>query len=257
MEEESVLLEMENGIAVVTLNRPKVLNALTVEMLKRLDGIIRMLDEDKKCKVIIITGNGRAFAAGADISALKEASSESAMYFSKVAKETYRDIELARPFTIAAVNGYALGGGLEMILACDMRIAAYGAKMGIPECAIGSLPGSGGTQRLPRLVGLGRAKEILATADKVEAKKASSIGLVEYAVPPEELMQFSRRLAEKICRNSTNAIYLGKKAMSMGYDMDLEKGLELETLMIGLNYGTYDQREGMRAFAEKREPRFE
>ena len=254
---EDIIYRLENHVATITLNRPKVLNALTMEMLSELENIIDRLNEDKDCKVVIITGNGRGFAAGADISCMKEATSQEAMRFSITTRRLFRKIELARPFTIAAVNGYALGGGMELALACDMRVASETAKLGLPETAIGSFPGSGGTQRLPRLVGIGRAKEILATAEKVAAARALEIGMVEYVVPNEELLPFCDQLAQRICKNSTSAIADGKRLMTLSMEMDTEKAAELMTVMIGLNYGTHDQSEGMKAFMEKRAPNFE
>lgn len=254
---EEISNKQEQRIATITFNRPKVLNALTIPMLDELEGMIDRLNEDESCKVIIITGEGRSFAAGADISCMKEASPQEAMRFSKTTTRLFRKIELARPFTIAAVNGYALGGGLELALACDVRVAADTAKLGLTETAIGSFPGSGGTMRLPKLVGLGRAKELLATAEKVPAARAMELGMVEHIVPSDKLMEFCRELAKRICKNSRNAIADGKRLMTLSYEMDAEKACELMTFMIGMNYGSKDQREGMRAFLEKREPHFE
>lgn len=254
---EDILFELRGHMAVITFNRPKVLNALTVEMLEELEAIFDRLEEDKRCKVVILTGAGRSFVAGADISCMKEATAQEAMRFSKTTSHLFRKIELARPFTIAAVNGYALGGGLELALACDMRVAAETAKLGLPETAIGSFPGSGGTLRLPRLVGLGRAKELVATAEKLTASRALEIGLVEYAVPAEMLLDFCVELAERIAKNSTSAVAQGKRLMTLSAEMETEKACELMTAMIGLNYGTHDQSEGMKAFMEKRKPVFE
>lgn len=254
---KEILYKLEGRIATITFNRPEVLNALTIPMLDELEEIIDTLNADETCKVIIITGVGRGFVAGADISCMKEASPQEAMRFSKTTTRLFRKIELAKPFTIAAVNGYALGGGLELALACDMRVAADTAKLGLPETAIGSFPGSGGTMRLPKLVGLGKAKEILATAEKVPAEKALQMGMIEHVVSGDILLQFCKELAEKICKNSRNAIADGKRLMTLSYEMDAEKACELMTYMIGTNYGSKDQREGMRAFLEKREPHFE
>lgn len=253
---EDIKYTFKDHIAEITLNRPKVLNALTVEMLNELEDIFNRFNKDEECKVIIITGSGRAFAAGADISYMKDATPEEAMHFSNTTTRLFREIELANPTTIAAINGYALGGGLELALACDIRIASDQAKLGLPETAIGSFPGSGGTLRLPRLVGLGRAKEILATAEKISAPRALEINMIEHIVPGEALLDYCRELACRISKNSRNAIANGKRLMTLSYEMDAEKAAELMTYMIGMNYGSRDQREGMRAFLEKREPHF-
>lgn len=252
-----ILKEVKNHVTTITINRPEVLNALGKDDLLEIEYLVDQINADKRCKVLIITGAGRSFIAGADISALKDASSSQAMAISTLTKRVYRKIELARPFVIAAVNGYALGGGLELALACDLRVAAEKAKLGLPETAIGSLPGSGGTQRLPRLIGLSRAKELLATAEKISAARALEIGLVDYAVPGDELLDFCEKLAAGICKNSTEAIAAGKKAMTIGMEMDMDKAMEYETALIGLNYGSHDQKEGMCAFTEKRTPNFE
>lgn len=249
--------ELEQGIATITFNKPEKLNALSLEDLHELYDIVTELEENKSCRVIILTGEGRAFVSGADISKLKEATKEHSRAYSRMAKQVYRKLECGRPFTIAAVNGYALGGGLEMIISCDIRVAAESAKMGIPETRIGSIPGSGGTQRLPRLIGLGYAKEIMATAEKVPAPRAKEMGLVNHVVPDDQLMSFCRELAGRVAKNSTNAIAMGKKLMTEGLEMDIERAFEMETMMIGINYGSHDQREGMKAFMEKREPNFE
>lgn len=254
---EHILCELNQGIATITFNKPDKLNALSISDLQELYDTVSRLEEDRNCRVIILTGKGRAFISGADIGELKEASKEHSRAYSRLAKQVYRKLECGRPFTIAAVNGYALGGGLEMIISCDVRVAAESAKMGIPETSIGSIPGSGGTQRLPRLIGLGYAKEMMATAEKVPAPRAKEMGLVNHVVPDEELMPFCLELAGRIAQNSTTAIAMGKKLMTEGLEMDIERAFEMETMMIGINYGGHDQREGMRAFMEKRKPKFE
>ncbi len=254
---EFILCELKDHIATITFNKPEKLNALSIEDLADLDHIVDELIANKDCKVLILTGAGRAFISGADISTLKEATKEHSRAYSRLAKQVYRKLETGRVFTIAAVNGYALGGGLEMIISCDVRVAAESAKMGIPETSIGSIPGSGGTQRLPRLVGLGYAKEMMATAEKIPGPRAAQIGLVNHCVPDAELMPFCMELANRVAANSTTSIAMGKKLMTEGLEMDIERAFEMETLMVGINYGGHDQREGMRAFMEKRKPEFE
>ena len=257
---ESILCERcekNNDIVIITFNKPEKLNALSVEDLQELDTLVEQLHEDKSCRVIIITGRGRGFIAGADISKLKTASKEHAMMYSRWAKRLYEKIERGRQTVIAAVNGYALGGGLELAISCDIRVAAESAKLGLTETSLGSIPGSCGTLRLPRLIGLGYAKEMLATAEKIPAARAAEIGLVNHVVPDDELMEYTLALAERIACNSTTAIGIGKRLMTDGLEMDIHRAMELETLMIGANYGGHDQREGMAAFMEKRKHVFE
>ncbi len=257
MDQETILLKQQDHIATITFNKPEVLNALSIGDLEKLDQIVDALIADKTCKVIIITGTGRGFVSGADIRELKEASQEHSRAYARTAKRVYRKLEVGRPTTIAAINGYALGGGCELALACDIRIAAESAKIGLVEASIGTVSGSGGTQRLPRIVGLANAKEMFATAEKVPAARAEKIGLVNHVVPDAKLMDYAYEMAAKIAANSTTAIAYAKQLMTDGLEMDLEKGMEMETLIIGMNYGGHDQREGMRAFKEKRKPEFE
>lgn len=249
--------EKNPAIVVLTFNKPEKLNALSVEDLQEMNEIIDRLHEDMSCRVIVITGKGRGFVSGGDISKLKKASKEHSMHYSRWAKKLYGNIERGRQIVIAAVNGYALGGGLELAISCDIRVAAESAKLGITETSLGSIPGSGGNLRLPRLVGLGFAKEMLATAEKMPAKRAAEIGLVNHVVPDEQLMEYTFELAERIAANSTTAIAMGKRLMTDGLEMDMERAMELETMLIGANYGGHDQREGMAAFMEKRKPEFE
>ena len=254
---ENIIVNLEDHIATITFNKPEVLNALSLDDLYHLDSIVDELQANRACRVIIITGTGRGFVSGADVRELKCASQEHSRAYSRKAKSVYRKLEIGRPVTIAAINGYALGGGCELTLGCDIRVAAESAKIGLTETALGSIPGSGGTQRLPRLIGLGYAKEMLVTAEKVPAARAKEIGLVNHVVPDDQLMPFCMDLAKRIARNSSTAIGMGKKLMTDGLEMDLEKAFEMETLMIGTNYGGHDQREGMAAFMEKRTPEFE
>lgn len=254
---EQIRYTGDGAIRTVTFCRPKVLNALTMEMLLALERILDDLTHDTSCRVLILTGEGRGFMAGADISCMQEATAQEAMAFSRATHRIFRKLELARPFTIAAVNGYALGGGLELAMACDVRVAAESARMGLPETAIGSFPGSGGTQRLVRLCGLGRAKELLATAEKLSARQAVELGIVEHVVPDSQLMDHCTELARRICRNSGAAIAQGKRLMTLSLDMTEEESAWMVTSQIGQNYGSYDQREGMRAFLEKRAPCFQ
>lgn len=255
---ECVNCTIDNHIAIVVINRPKALNALNEAVLTALYNKMEELDQNKAVKVVIITGSGeKAFVAGADIAAMQKMSGEEAQRFSRLGQKTMDKIANMRPFVIASINGYALGGGCELAMACDMRIASDRAKLGIPEVTLGVFPGFGGTQRLPRLVGLGIAKELLATGRQVSANEAEKIGLVNKVVAPTELVSCCLELAEQIAENSTSAISYGKQAMTMGTETDLAHALEMEASLFGMVFTTADQKEGMDAFLSKRKPVFQ
>lgn len=255
---EYVTCTINEGIAVVTINRPKALNALNQEVLAFLYDTMDALDRNSEVKVVILTGSGeKAFVAGADISAMQKMDSVEAKAFSRLGQRTMDKVANMRPFVIAAVNGFALGGGCELAMACDIRVASAKAKLGIPEVTLGVFPGFGGTQRLPRLVGLGIAKELLATGRQLKADEAKQIGLVNYVTEPENLLTYCLDLAEQIAGNSTSAISLGKQAMNTGTEMSLEHALEYEASLFGIAFSTPDQREGMTAFLEKRKAKFQ
>lgn len=248
---------VSEGIALVEINRPEALNALNPEVLSTLHDTMEELDKTQGVKVIILTGSGeKAFVAGADISAMQSMDSAQAKEFAKFGHRTMNKIASMKAFTIAAVNGFALGGGCELALSCDIRVASTKARLGIPEVTLGVIPGFGGTQRLPRLVGLGIAKELLATGRQVKADEAVSIGLVNAVKEPEELLPYCREMAEKIVANSSSAISYGKRAMDAGVEISLDKALELEIDLFGETFTTPDQKEGMTAFVEKRKPNF-
>lgn len=254
---EFIDVNIANAIATLTINRPEALNALNPDVLKELDGAIDALNHDTSVRVVILTGVNKAFVAGADIASMKDMTPEEALAFSRLGQSTFDHISAARPTTIAAINGFALGGGCELAMSCDIRIAADKAKLGIPETSLGVFPGFAGTQRLPRLVGLGIAKELLATAQHISAERAYEIGLVNHVVPKEELLPYCYDLAEKIAKNSVNAIAAGKQMMSMGYEMDFAKAEEYEATRFAVTFASHDQKEGMAAFLEKRSPQFD
>lgn len=254
---ECVNCTIENHIAMVVLNRPKALNALNEAVLTQLYGQMEALDKNEDVKVVILTGSGeKAFAAGADIAAMQPMNCEEAKAFSRLGQRTMDQVANMRPFVIAAVNGYALGGGCELAMACDMRVASNKARLGIPEVTLGVFPGFGGTQRLPRLVGLGAAKELLATGRQIKAEEAERIGLVNKVVEPTELLSYCLELAEQISGNSTSAISYGKQAMNIGTEISQDKAMEVEACLFGTVFTTADQKEGMSAFLEKRKPKF-
>ncbi|HIJ96986.1 MAG TPA: crotonase [Desulfuromonadales bacterium] len=250
---ENLQFDVSEGIATVTINRPAAMNAMTESTLEELEQVVATIGQNRDIRVAILTGAGsKAFVAGADIAALRDMSSTRAREMALLAHRTYAAIENSfKPF-IAAVNGYALGGGCELSMACDIRIASENAKFGQPEINIGILPGFGGTQRLPRLVGKGRALEIILSGDMLDAPEALRIGLVNRVVPQTELAAAARQLAQKIATKSRIAIQLCKQAVSNGLEMDLTKACAYEAELFGYSFSTSDQKEGMCAFLEKR-----
>lgn len=246
-------LEVENEIAVLTIDRPKALNALNSETLTELNEVLTDIEGRDDVKVIILTGGGeKSFVAGADISEMVNLSAAEATSFAMRASNPFFKLMNMRQVTIAAVNGFALGGGCEIAMACDIRIASENAKFGQPEVGLGIIPGFGGTQRLARLVGMGRAKELIFTCDTIKADEAYRIGLVNKIVPLEDLMATAKTMAEKIRSKGSYAVAVAKTAINNGYDMDIKNAVELEANLFGLTCSTHDKKEGMTAFLEKR-----
>ena len=252
-----ILTEQKEWGALVTLNRPKALNALNTDVLRELDDVLARLNARKETQVVILTGSGeKAFAAGADIAAMREMTPGEARQFSAYGQAVMTRIAGMRAMVIAAVNGYALGGGCELAMACDIRIASTRAKFGIPEVTLGVIPGFGGTQRLSRLIGVGRALEMMATGGQINAEEALRMGLVNHVTEPEELLEVCEAMARKIAANSAGAIALGKQSIYAGSEMDLNRGLAHEAGLFALTFAHPDQREGMDAFLEKRSAQF-
>ena len=255
--DQYVRCEQNGAVAVVTIDRPKALNALNPDVLSQLYQEMERLDCDESVRAVVLTGAGeKAFVAGADIAAMSTMDPEEAQVFTRNGHRTMDRIAAMRKITIAAVNGFALGGGCELAMACDIRVASEKARFGIPEATLGVIPGFGGTQRLPRLVGLGMAMELLATGRQVKADEAKEIGLVNRVVAADALMDTCLQLAQKIAGNSMSAIALGKKCVHSGLEMDLDKALQLEQQAFALTFATADQKEGMSAFLEKRPASF-
>lgn len=254
---ENILVSSENGIGQITINRPSKLNALNVATIQELHDAFQSLDEKPETRVIIITGEGeKAFVAGADISEFANFSVEEGAQLSQQGQELLFDfVENLKTPVIAAVNGFALGGGLELAMSCHFRIASDNAKMGLPEVSLGVIPGYGGTQRLPQLVGKGRAMELIMTAGMIDAETAKTYGLVNHVVPQAELLEFTKGIASKIIRNSPVAIGKAIKSINDNYKDGVD-GFKTEIKNFGKCFGTEDFKEGTTAFLEKRKPTF-
>ncbi|WP_425447809.1 short-chain-enoyl-CoA hydratase [Dethiothermospora halolimnae] len=256
MEFQNLLLKREGNISIITLNRPKALNALNYDTLKDLDNVVDFLAEDDNTYVVIITGAEKAFVAGADITEMKDMDSEKGREFGKFGAKVFRKIESLEKPVIAAVNGFALGGGCELALSCDIRIASEKAKFGQPEVGLGITPGFSGTQRMARIVGISKAKELIYTGNMIDANEAIDIGLVNKVVSKDELMDSAMNMAKKIASNGQLAVKYSKIAINKGIETDMETAMEIENNVFGLCFATEDQREGMEAFVEKRKPNF-
>lgn len=251
-----LLLEISDRIATVTINRPDKLNALNDDVMLEISKVIDELVADGSVGAIILTGAGRAFVAGADISRLAVAQAGDLEKFARVGQGVFRRIELLSKPVIAAVNGFALGGGCELALACHVRVASTLARFGLPEVKLGLIPGYGGTQRLPRLIGRGAALQMILTGDTIDGTEAARLGLANVVVEPDALLAAARALASTMLRNAPVAIARAIEAVDVGLDATLEDGLRLEARLFGSLESTADMREGTSAFLEKRPPRF-
>ncbi|CUS26808.1 Enoyl-CoA hydratase carnithine racemase [Paucilactobacillus oligofermentans DSM 15707 = LMG 22743] len=256
-EYNNLLFTVEDGIGVLTINRPKSLNALNSETLAEIGSALSEIKTNKDVKVLIITGSGqKAFVAGADISQMAAMNPIEAAELSELAHNAFQTIESLPQMTIAAVNGYCLGGGFELANSCDIRIAASTAKFGQPEVGLGIVPGFGGTQRLTRLVGRGKAKEIITTGAQITATEAKEIGAVEEVVELDQLMTKVNEIASKIIKNGPVAVRMAKYVIDKGADLELNTAISFETQMWAQTFATEDQKEGMAAFLEKRHAKF-
>lgn len=251
-----LLLEKNDGIGTLTINRPSVLNALDIETLHELHHAIDDLEKDTSIQVAVITGKDKAFIAGADIKQMKLMTTLDAKEFSELGHHLTMKIEQSRLPYIAAVNGYALGGGCEVMMACDIIVASTTAKIGQPEINLGIPPGFGGTQRLPRLIGTNKAKEMLLTGEAIAAEEALRIGLINKVVEPDKLLEETHKLCQKIIAKSPITISFIKTLVNKGRNIDLPSACALETSYFSSSFSTEDQKEGMAAFLEKRKPVF-
>jgi enoyl-CoA hydratase len=257
MEYKNVIVSFEGEIGILTINRPKALNALNVETLQDIQLGIGEAKDQPGLKVLIVTGAGeKAFVAGADILQMKEMNSIEALNFSKMGHHTLKMLQDFHCPVIAAVNGFALGGGTEIALACDFIYASENAKFGLPETTLGIFPGFGGTQRLPRLIGKGNAKELIFTGKMISAQEAFQMGIVNKIFPQASLMEETKKTALQIASNGSVGIRLAKMVMDGGFNMDLTEACNLESYAFGIGFASEDQKEGMQAFIEKRKPDF-
>jgi enoyl-CoA hydratase len=249
-------LTVQEGIAIVKINRPKALNALNNDTLIELEKIFDCLKIDNSIRGVIVTGEGKGFVAGADIVQMQSYKSLEGRRYADQAQSIFNKVENLEKPVIAAVNGYALGGGCELAMSCDIRVASNKAVFGQPEVLLGVIPCFGGTQRLPRLIGPALAKELIYTGRHVKADEALAMGLVNRVVDSEALLEESIKMMETILQNASLAIAYAKVAINRGMEMDLVNALELEKDIAALSFGTEDKDEGMKAFLEKRSPEF-
>lgn len=262
---KNLTLDVADEIATLKISRPKALNALNSETLEELEDALEAIEARDDIKVVILTGGPcynkklgaddpyRSFVAGADIAEMSKFTAPEARAFGIRASKPFFKLMEMRQVTIAAVNGFALGGGNEIAMACDIRIASENATFGQPETGLGIIPGFGGTQRLARLVGMGRAKEIIFTAQNIDAQEAYRIGLVNHVVPKEELYPTCEKMARTIISKGSYAVSVAKAAINNGYDMDIHNAVEMEANLFGVTNDTHDKKEGMGAFLERRE----
>lgn len=257
MELRNLSYNVSDGVATMTVSRPEVLNALNTETLAEIDQVVAAAATDKAVRVLIITGEGeKAFVAGADIKELTELSPLQARRHATVGQGVLDRLERMGKPSIAAINGFALGGGLELAMACTLRIAADTARMGLPEITLGLIPGFGGTQRLPRLVGRGRALQMVLTGGMIKADRAEAIGLVNEVVEAAGLMDRARELAGQLAGFSGATLGLAEAAVRQGAGMSFDDAISFEAAQFGVAFATNDAREGMAAFVEKRKAEF-
>lgn len=256
MEYQKLIIEKQERICIVKINNPEALNALNSQILQELGQVFDAIAEDAEVDVVILTGEGRSFVAGADIAEMSTMQAAAGKHFGELGAAVFRKIELLAKPVIAAVNGFALGGGCELAMACDIRIASAKAKFGQPEVGLGITPGFTGTQRLPRIVGLGKAKELIYTAAVIPADEAYRIGLVNQVVESELLLEESMKMAKAIASKAQLAVRYSKEAINRGVETDMDTAIAIENYLFGLCFATADQKEGMEAFLAKRKPEF-
>jgi enoyl-CoA hydratase/carnithine racemase len=257
VQRETIQYQLEEGVALVTLQRPQVRNAISRSLLEDMEGVLKEVETTSSARAVIITGAGdKAFCAGADLKERAGMSPEQVDAFLKTINALYTAVENFKLPVIAAINGAAFGGGLELALAADIRLAADSAVMGLTETRLAIIPGAGGTQRLPRIVGLAKAKELILTGRRIDAGEALTIGLINHIFPADQLMDQSRKLAQEICQGGPIAVQQAKVAINRGWETDLQTGLSIESSAYALCMPTEDRLEGLQAFREKRKPEY-
>ncbi len=253
---QTILVEKKNNIGYITLNRPKVMNAFNEEMIAELRQALALINIDEEIRVLIITGAGKAFQAGADIADLAAMTPIKLLRWNEGLVRVNAALEKLRQPVIAAVNGVALGGGLEFALACTLRVASIRAKFGLPEVTLGIIPGTGGTQRLPRLIGKGRAARMVLTGEIIRAEEAEKIGLIDQVTPEGQALQEAEKLSERILVQAPIAVEMAKDAIEIGMDLPLEQAIQYSQKNCVTCFSTEDMKEGTSAFLEKRKPDF-
>lgn len=254
---DNILYETKKGAAIIKINRPKAMNSLNEEVLLELERAVEEAEADPEVNLMIITGEGRAFVAGADIASMSQMDEEGGKRLGRIGARVFRKIETSDKPSIAAINGFALGGGCELAMACDMRIASEKAKFGQPEVGLGITPGFSGTQRLPRLIGRAKATELILTGDIINAQEMKELGLLNKVVPHETLMREACALAMRITKNAPLAVRYSNRAIKRGLEAPtMEDAIEVEVELFGKCFATKDQKEGMGAFLENREANF-
>jgi len=251
---KNIVIDIADRIAILKVNRPDVLNAVNIETIVEIESAMHELKENNDVKVVIITGEGKSFVSGSDISRLAQMDSLAAREYSQTGQRVLAYIENMEKPVIAAVNGYALGSGCEIAMACDLRVVSEKAKLGQPEVKLGLIPGHAGTQRLARLVGIARAKELIFTGDLIDAQEALRIGLANKVVPPEALLEEARSIARKIMEVGPTAVKFAKTVINRGIDANLTTATSYETEAFSILFSTDEAKEGMKAFLEKRKP---
>jgi enoyl-CoA hydratase len=249
-------IQRKANYAIVTIKRPEALNALNDEVINEIGIAIDTLESEPSIRAFILTGEGKAFVAGADIAKMKGYNEPEGRDFSGLGQKVFRKMELSPLVSIAAINGFSLGGGLELALACDIRYASMNAKLGLPEVSLGLLPGFGGSQRLPRLIGVGRASELIFSGDMITAEEGYRLGIINKVTSSEELLSESEKLINTILSRGPNAIRAAKMAIRQGIETNIDRGLEWEKQLFGGRFSDPETKEGLSAFLEKRKPNF-
>lgn len=249
-------IQSKNHFAQITIKRPEALNALNDVVITEIGEAIDQLERDQKIRGFILTGEGKAFVAGADIAKMRDFNVNQGAEFSELGQKVFRRLELSNLISLAAINGFCLGGGMELAMACDIRYASSNAKLGLPEVTLGLLPGFGGSQRLPRLIGVGRATELILTGDMISPEEGFRLGLINKVTDLEQLLPESEKTMTTILSRGPHAIQAAKMAIRQGLETNMDRGLEWEKQLFGGRFADPETKEGLSAFLEKRKPNF-